>query len=51
MDLHTITAAKIFNVSVEKVTKLQRDFAKRLNFGVVYGMSKEKIYEQLRPRK
>ena len=37
-DLHRTTAAQIFNVSVEDVTKEQRDFAKRLNFGVVYGI-------------
>ncbi len=37
-DLHKVTAAEVFNVSVDQVTKEQRDFAKRLNFGVVYGI-------------
>ena len=37
-DLHRTTAAQVFNVKVEDVTKEQRDFAKRLNFGVVYGI-------------
>lgn len=37
-DLHRTTAAQVFNVSAEDVTKEQRDFAKRLNFGVVYGI-------------
>ncbi|HJU53398.1 MAG TPA: DNA polymerase, partial [Pyrinomonadaceae bacterium] len=37
-DLHRVTAAQIFNVSADDVTKQQRDFAKRLNFGVVYGI-------------
>ncbi|HEX7956521.1 MAG TPA: DNA polymerase, partial [Pyrinomonadaceae bacterium] len=37
-DLHRTTAAQVFNVEVEAVTKEQRDFAKRLNFGVVYGI-------------
>jgi DNA polymerase I len=37
-DLHRVTAAQIFNVGLDDVTKQQRDFAKRLNFGVVYGI-------------
>ena len=37
-DLHRVTAAQVFNVKLEEVTKEQRDFAKRLNFGVVYGI-------------
>ena len=37
-DLHRVTAAEVFNTTVDQVTKEQRDFAKRLNFGVVYGI-------------
>jgi DNA polymerase I len=37
-DLHRTTAAQVFNVKLEEVSKEQRDFAKRLNFGVVYGI-------------
>jgi DNA polymerase-1 len=37
-DLHRTTAAQVFGVAVEAVSKEQRDFAKRLNFGVVYGI-------------
>jgi DNA polymerase I-like protein with 3'-5' exonuclease and polymerase domains len=37
-DLHRVTAAQVFGVALESVTKEQRDFAKRLNFGVVYGI-------------
>lgn len=37
-DLHRTTAAQVFNVQLEEVSKEQRDFAKRLNFGVVYGI-------------
>lgn len=37
-DLHRTTAAQVFGVKAEDVTKEQRDFAKRLNFGVVYGI-------------
>lgn len=36
-DIHTRTAAAIFNVPLEKVTKEMRYQAKAVNFGVVYG--------------
>jgi DNA polymerase I-like protein with 3'-5' exonuclease and polymerase domains len=42
-DLHKTTAAQVFNVSLEEVTKEQRDFAKRLNFGVVYGIGAKRF--------
>ncbi len=38
LDIHAITAANVFNMPVERVTKEQRHFAKTLNFGVIYGM-------------
>ncbi len=37
-DIHTRTAAEIFNVPLDKVTKDMRQAAKTLNFGVLYGM-------------
>jgi DNA polymerase-1 len=37
-DLHRVTAAQVFGVPLDQVSKEQRDFAKRLNFGVVYGI-------------
>ncbi len=42
-DLHKVTAAQVFGVSVDQVTKEQRDFAKRLNFGVVYGIGAQRF--------
>jgi DNA polymerase I len=42
-DLHRVTAAQVFNVSLDQVTKEQRDFAKRLNFGVVYGIGAQRF--------
>ena len=42
-DLHKVTAAQVFNVPLEGVTKEQRDFAKRLNFGVVYGIGAQRF--------
>lgn len=38
LDIHKMTAAQVNNVPLEKVTKEMRNFAKTLNFGVVYGM-------------
>ena len=42
-DLHRVTAAQIFNTAEEGVTREQRDFAKRLNFGVVYGIGAQRF--------
>ncbi len=37
-DIHAATAALIYGVPLEKVDKGQRIFAKRVNFGILYGM-------------
>ena len=37
MDIHTATAAKVFGVSNEEVSKEQRYKAKSVNFGIIYG--------------
>ncbi len=37
-DFHATTAAQVFGIKTEDVTADQRSFAKRLNFGVVYGL-------------
>ena len=42
-DLHRVTAAEVFNVTVDQVSREQRDFAKRLNFGVVYGIGAQRF--------
>jgi len=42
-DLHRVTAAQVFNTPLEEVTREQRDFAKRLNFGVVYGIGAQRF--------
>jgi DNA polymerase I-like protein with 3'-5' exonuclease and polymerase domains len=42
-DLHRVTASQVFNVDVDQVSKEQRDFAKRLNFGVVYGIGAQRF--------
>ncbi|MBI2830297.1 MAG: DNA polymerase I, partial [Chloroflexi bacterium] len=38
-DVHTATAAQLFNVSPRQVTADMRRVAKTVNFGVIYGMS------------
>jgi DNA polymerase I-like protein with 3'-5' exonuclease and polymerase domains len=42
-DLHRVTAAQVFNTPLEEVSREQRDFAKRLNFGVVYGIGAQRF--------
>ena len=39
VDIHTKTAADVFNIPMDQVTKAQRRAAKTINFGVMYGMS------------
>ena len=51
-DIHAATAAKIYHLPMEEVTKDQRRNAKSVNFGIVYGISAFGLGEQLAiPRK
>jgi len=38
-DIHKSTASKVFNVSLEEVTREHRSHAKTVNFGIIYGVS------------
>lgn len=38
-DIHAATAAKVFGVKIEDVTREQRSSAKAVNFGIIYGQS------------
>ena len=38
-DIHSATAAKVYQVELEKVSREQRSHAKMVNFGIIYGIS------------
>lgn len=38
-DIHKATAAKVFNVPLDEVSREQRSNAKTVNFGIIYGVS------------
>ncbi len=51
-DIHAATAAKIYHIPMDEVSKDQRRNAKSVNFGIVYGISAFGLSEQLNiPRK
>ena len=47
VDIHTATAAKVFGVGLEEVTKEQRYKAKSVNFGLMYGQGAFGLAENL----
>ena len=47
LDIHTATAAQVFDVHMESVTALQRRHAKAVNFGIVYGISEFSLAEDI----
>lgn len=48
VDVHTLTASKVFDVPFEKVTKDMRYKAKAVNFGIVYGQTKYGLAKALK---
>ena len=46
-DIHAATAAKIFGIPIDQVTKDQRRQAKTANFGIIYGISAFGLSQQL----
>ena len=46
-DIHKQAASKVFKTPIEEVTKEQRNNAKAVNFGIVYGISDFGLGEQL----
>jgi DNA polymerase-1 len=47
-DVHTETAAVIFNIGRDQVTSEQRRVGKTINFGVIYGMSSFRLARDLK---
>ncbi|WP_336718374.1 DNA polymerase I [Chryseobacterium mucoviscidosis] len=45
-DIHASTAAKLFNIPLEEVSKTQRSQAKSVNFGIIYGQGAFALAEQ-----
>ncbi len=52
LDIHTATAARVFKVATEEVTKEMRSKAKMVNFGIIYSISAFGLSQRLAiPRK
>ncbi|MGB4774248.1 MAG: DNA polymerase I [Daejeonella sp.] len=52
LDIHTATAAKVYGISLDEVTSIQRRNAKAVNFGIIYGQSSFGLSQSLGiPRK
>lgn len=47
VDIHTLTASKVYGVNIDEVTSSMRRHAKATNFGIVYGISDWGLAEQL----
>jgi DNA polymerase-1 len=47
LDIHTATAAKVFSVSEDAVTREMRSTAKMVNFGIIYGISSFGLSQRL----
>ncbi|MBO6201711.1 MAG: DNA polymerase I [Chryseobacterium sp.] len=45
-DIHVSTAAKLFDIPLDEVTKTQRGQAKTVNFGIIYGQGAFALAEQ-----
>ena len=47
LDIHAATAARVYKVPIQEVTKDMRRHAKAVNFGIIYGMSAFGLAERL----
>ncbi len=46
LDIHTVTAAKIFGVKESAVDQVLRSRAKAVNFGIIYGMGPQRLAQE-----
>lgn len=47
VDIHRVTAAKVYGVDFDDVTREMRDKAKMVNFGIIYGISAFGLMQRL----
>ncbi|MEQ9411230.1 MAG: DNA polymerase I [Fuerstiella sp.] len=47
IDIHRVTASKVYNVDLDEVTREMRDKAKMVNFGIIYGISAFGLQQRL----
>jgi DNA polymerase-1 len=47
IDIHAVTAAKVFKVELAEVTRAMRDVANTVNFGIIYGISAFGLQQRL----
>jgi len=47
-DIHKLTASQVFDIPFDEVTSLQRNNAKAVNFGIVYGISAFSLSDDLK---
>ncbi|MBT7712240.1 MAG: DNA polymerase I [Deltaproteobacteria bacterium] len=47
-DIHTETAAGIYGIEIEQVSPEQRQAAKAINFGIIYGMGAFRLSQEIR---
>ena len=48
VDVHSLTASKVFNVPLDEVTKEMRYKSKAVNFGIIYGQTKYGLAKALK---
>ena len=47
-DIHNFTATLLFDLDIKEVNETQRNLAKRVNFGIIYGMSSYGLARELK---
>lgn len=50
VDLHRLTASRVYSIPLEKVTDSQRALSKSVNFGIAYGMWKNGLITSIRAK-